>query len=64
MLLCRDDPLIPVFRERNEKFYLMEKNPTAENIAEHLYEYAESQNFPIVSVTLWESDSSYARFSR
>ena len=64
MLLCRDDPLIPVLRERDEKFYLMEKNPTAENLAEHIYDYAQSQNFPIVSVTLWESDSSFARFSR
>lgn len=64
MLLCRNDPLIPVLEERDEKFYLMEKNPTAENIAEHIFNYAESQNFPIVSVTLWESDSSFARFSR
>ena len=64
MLLAKEDPLIPVFEERGEKFYLMQKNPSAENIAEHIFEFAEAQGFPIVSVTLWESDSSFARFSR
>jgi len=64
LLLGEGDPLIPVFKENNEKFYLMQKNPTAENIAELIYDYTEQQGFPVVSVTLWESDTSFARFSR
>lgn len=64
MLLCKDDPMVPVFEQSNEKFYLMQKNPTAENISELIYDFVEKQGFPIVSVTLWESDSSFARYSR
>jgi 6-pyruvoyltetrahydropterin/6-carboxytetrahydropterin synthase len=64
LLLAKDDPLIPVFEERQERFYAMDKNPTAENIAELIYGYAEEKKFPVVSVTVWESDSSFARFSR
>ncbi len=63
MLLCKDDPLVPVFKERDEKFYLMDENPTAENIAKLIYEYAAQQGMPIISVTLWESDTSFARYS-
>ena len=64
MLLAVGDPLIPVFEERKEHFYLMEDNPTAENIAKHIFEYVEGQGFPVVSVTLWETDTSFARYSR
>ncbi|RBP52869.1 6-pyruvoyl trahydropterin synthase family protein [Arenicella xantha] len=64
MLLCKDDPLVAVLTDNQEKFYLMDKNPTAENIAELIFNYAEQQNFPVESVTLWESDTSFARFLR
>jgi len=64
MLMAVDDPMVPVFRSANEKFYLMEKNPTAENIAELIYDFVAAQGFPVSSVTLWESDTSYARYSR
>ena len=64
MLMAADDPMVPVFQNANEKFYLMEKNPTAENIAELIYEFVAAQGFPVHSVTLWESDTSYARYSR
>lgn len=64
MLLSKGDPLIPVFEERGERFYLMEHNPTAENIAKLIYDYVEQQGFPVVSVTLWETDTSFARYSR
>ena len=63
MLLCEGDPLIPVFEERNERFYLMQENPTAENIAKLIYHYAVQQGIPVVSVTLWETDTSFARYS-
>jgi 6-pyruvoyltetrahydropterin/6-carboxytetrahydropterin synthase len=64
MLLAADDPIIPILEQAGEKFYVMEKNPTAEYIAEHIYEFVELQGFPIVDVTLWETPTSYARFSR
>ena len=33
MLLHQDDPLLPVLKQRGELFYVMDENPTAENIA-------------------------------
>ena len=64
MLLSKGDPLIPVLEDKNERFYLMQDNPTAENIAKLIYDYVESQGFPVIAVTLWETDTSFARFSR
>ncbi|MEO0368049.1 MAG: 6-carboxytetrahydropterin synthase QueD [Pseudomonadota bacterium] len=63
MLLCRDDPMVPVFEANNERFYLMDDNPTAENIAKLIYQQAQRNNLPVVSVTLWETDTSFARYS-
>lgn len=63
MLLSKGDPLIEVFEERGEKFYLMQDNPTAENIAKLIYQYAQRAEFPVASVTLWESETSFARYS-
>ena len=64
LLLSKDDPLVSVFEEQQEKFYLMDENPTAENIAKLIFEFAIGQDFPVKSVTLWESDTSFARYSR
>lgn len=64
LLLCKDDPVIPLLNQNHEKYYVMEKNPTAENIAELIFNYVEKQGFPVKSVTIWETDSCFARFSR
>lgn len=63
MLLSEGDPLVEVLQQNGEKFYLMQDNPTAENIARLIFDYARQAEFPVVSVTLWESDSSFARYS-
>jgi 6-pyruvoyltetrahydropterin/6-carboxytetrahydropterin synthase len=62
MLLCREDPLIPMLRERSEAFFEMDANPTAENIAKLIYDYAKSQGFPVVEVHLWETEHCYASY--
>src|SRR3954469_1873246 len=31
MLLRRDDPMLPILRERGERVFVMDVNPTAEN---------------------------------
>ena len=36
MLLCRRDPVVPVLTEMGEPLYLMDENPTAENIFRHI----------------------------
>ncbi len=62
MLLRRDDPMLPVFREKGEPVYVMESNPTAENIAKLIYDYAVSQSLPVAEVRLWETESSFATY--
>lgn len=62
MLLHKNDPLIPVFNEKKERFYAMEQNPTAELIARLIYDYACSKGFPVSRVTLWETESSFATY--
>jgi 6-pyruvoyltetrahydropterin/6-carboxytetrahydropterin synthase len=60
MILHRDDPVLPVLRQQGEPIYLVDVNPTAENIAKLIYDFALGQGFPVVEVTLWETDDSYA----
>ena len=64
MLLRKDDPMLGILLEKGEPVYVMETNPTAENIARLIYDYALSQNLPISEVRLWETESSYATYRR
>lgn len=63
MLLCKDDPILPVLRERGERVFEMEGNPTAENIAKLIFDRGRAMGLPIVEVTLWETDNCHASFS-
>lgn len=63
MLLRKDDPLVSVFKEKGERFYVMNENPTAESIAKLIYDYARSKNLPVTQVTLWETESSFATYT-
>lgn len=62
MLLHRDDPVIPHLRELGEPVYLLDANPTAENIARLIYDFTASQGFPIVECRLWETPNCFATF--
>ena len=62
MLLHRDDPIIPELRKQGEPFVELDVNPTAENIAKMIYDRAVSQGLPVVEVTLWETDNSFATY--
>lgn len=60
MILREDDPLVPIFQKMKEPLYIMKENPTAENIAKEVFDYAFSQKLPVTEVRLWESASSFA----
>jgi 6-pyruvoyltetrahydropterin/6-carboxytetrahydropterin synthase len=60
MLLHRDDPVIPDLAKRGELFVTLDVNPTAENIARLIYREAVGQGLPVVEVTLWETENSFA----
>lgn len=62
MLLSKDDPLIGILKEKKERFFVMDSNPTAESIAKLIYDYARTQNLPVTRVTLWETENSYATY--
>ncbi len=63
MLLCRDDPLLLVLLERGERVFVMDQNPTAENIARLIYEHARSAGLPVVEVVLWETEHCYSTYT-
>ncbi|MGZ3316837.1 MAG: 6-pyruvoyl trahydropterin synthase family protein [Isosphaeraceae bacterium] len=63
MLLSRDDPLLPWLRERGERVFVMEANPTAENIARLIYEKTRDAGLPVVEVLLGETEKCFAAFT-
>jgi 6-pyruvoyltetrahydropterin/6-carboxytetrahydropterin synthase len=62
MLLRRDDPLVPHLVELGERFFLMDVNPTAENIARLIHDHATEAGLPIASVCLWETPRCHATY--
>ena len=64
MLLNRADPAIPMLQELGEPLFLMDENPTAENIAKLIFEFTASRGFPIVECKLWETPRCYATYRR
>lgn len=63
MVLSRDDPLLETLTEMNEPVYVIDENPTAENIARLLYRVAKEQGLPVVSVEFWETSTNCARYA-
>jgi 6-pyruvoyltetrahydropterin/6-carboxytetrahydropterin synthase len=64
MLLCREDPLLEVMHQIKEPCFVMDQNPTAENIAKLIFEYAVSQGLGVSEVRLWETVTSFAAYKR
>lgn len=62
MILRRDDPLVAWMRENDEPMCTFEENPTAENIARSIFEHARAEGWPVVTVRLWETPTSYATY--
>jgi 6-pyruvoyltetrahydropterin/6-carboxytetrahydropterin synthase len=63
MLLHRDDPALAYLKSQGEPVFVMDVNPTAENIAKLIFDFARGQGFPVVEVRLWETESCYATYS-
>src|SRR5262249_33994839 len=62
MLLHRDDPVLPLLRQQGEPVFVLDLNPTAENIARLISDYTRAQGFPVVEVKLWETDTCFAAY--
>ena len=63
MLLRRDDPVLPYFEHTGEPFYLMDDNPTAENLAKEIYLNVSDKGWKVEKVKLWETPSSWAEYT-
>lgn len=64
MLLHRDDPAVEWLRRTGEPLYVMDVNPTAENIARLIFDFTAQQGFPIVEARLWETPNCFATYTR
>jgi len=64
MILNRDDPVVPMLQEMQEPLYLLDTNPTAENIARLIYEVTRDFGFPVVEVRLWETPRCFATYQQ
>ena len=64
MLLCREDPALPLLEGAGERVYVTEENPTAEHIARLIYEYVEKGGYPVVEVAIYETESAFASYRK
>ena len=63
MLLHRDDPAVAILQKMGEPVFLTDANPTAENIAKLIFDFAKSQGFPVVETHLWETPNCFATYA-
>ncbi len=62
MILCQEDPVLPLLRKLKEPLFVIDVNPTAENLARLIYDETKRLGFPVSSVRLWETESSFATY--
>jgi 6-pyruvoyltetrahydropterin/6-carboxytetrahydropterin synthase len=62
MILHENDPAVPLLTQLGEPLFLMDRNPTAENIAQLIFEQAAELGLPIVEVRLWETPHCFATY--
>ena len=62
MILNRRDEAVPALRTLGEPMYLIDENPTAENISKLIYGQARDMGIDVKEVRLWETPSSYAAY--
>jgi len=64
MLLSKDDPAVDALRGIGERIFVMDGNPTAENIAKLVHDRANVEGMPVSSVEMWESDTSKVIYNK
>ena len=62
MILHEADPIVPILQKLGEPMHIVSENPTAENIAKLIYDFAKSHRLPVKEVSLWETFNSYATY--
>jgi 6-pyruvoyltetrahydropterin/6-carboxytetrahydropterin synthase len=62
MLLHKQDPYVKILQDLGEPLFLMDENPTAENIAKLIHTFTASRGFPVVETHLWETPHCFATY--
>ena len=62
MVLSREDPAVKALSDLEEPLYLMDDNPTAENMARHIFERIRDLGVAVAEVRFWETPSSSAGY--
>ena len=64
MILRHDDPLVKPLQSLGEPVFVVDSNPTVERIARLIFDVSREQGLPVVRVTVWETPTSWATYSR
>jgi 6-pyruvoyltetrahydropterin/6-carboxytetrahydropterin synthase len=64
MILRHDDPYVEVLRARDEPVFTLDSNPTAERLAQLIFDQARTLGFAVVAVRFWETPASCATYRR
>ena len=62
MILRHDDPLVQPLQQLGEPVFVLDCNPTVERIARLIFDHVREQGFPVVSVKVWETPTSFATY--
>jgi 6-pyruvoyltetrahydropterin/6-carboxytetrahydropterin synthase len=62
MILRADDPLVPLLRAQGEPIVTIADNPTAERLAQLIFEQTQTLGFNVVAVRFWETPGSAAHY--
>ncbi len=62
-LLHKDDAIIPLLKQQNERFLALDEHPTAEILAKMIFHHLKKTGFQVDKVTLWETESASACYT-
>jgi len=62
MILHEEDPAARILQDLGEPVFLLDRNPTAENIARLIFHTTRDAGFPIVEAKLWETPRCFATY--
>jgi 6-pyruvoyltetrahydropterin/6-carboxytetrahydropterin synthase len=62
MILHRADPAAEILQKMGEPLFLIDHNPTAENIARLIFDFTRDAGFPIIEAQLWETPNCSATY--
>ena len=59
-ILHKNDPIVPLLEQQNERFMTIDEHPTAEVLSKMIYQHLKQQGLNVDQVVLWETASANA----